>query len=105
MPLPFVRPRVREVVQLRGELDRHRAERVQKKLSRALARGPAVLEVDLSKVTFLAPECGAVFLRVASDTHRSGVRFVISRGSPRILATLRTLGLERYLDAPLPFDQ
>lgn len=76
-----------------------------RKLSRALARGPAVLEVDLSKVTFLAPECGAVFLRVASDAHRSGVRFVITRGSPRILATLRMLGLERYLDAPLPFDQ
>ncbi|GAA2967575.1 STAS domain-containing protein [Kitasatospora cinereorecta] len=105
MPLPFVRPRVREVVRLRGELNRHRAHRVYRKLSKAVARGPAVLEVDLSKVTFLAPECGAVFLRGASDARRSGMRFVITRRSPRILRTLRTLGLERYLDTSRPFGQ
>ena len=60
---------------------------------------------DLNKATFLAPECGAVFLRAASDAHQSGVQFVITRGSPRTLGALHKLGLERFLDAPLPFDR
>ncbi|MFJ6438405.1 STAS domain-containing protein [Streptomyces sp. NPDC091416] len=106
MPVLFhVRSHARAVVRLRGELNRSKVDRVHRKLSRALARGPDVLEVNVSRVTFLSPECGAIFLRAASDARRSGVRLVVAGSSPRILRALRKLGLERFLDEPLPSGQ
>ncbi|MFJ6539897.1 STAS domain-containing protein [Streptomyces sp. NPDC091385] len=92
-------------MRLRGDLDYRKTGRVRKKLSRALARGPGTLEVDLSKVTYLAPECGTVLLTAARDARLAGTRFVITRGTRQSLGVLRKLGLERFFDVALPPDQ
>lgn len=60
------------------------------------------MEVDLGKVTYLAPEVRALLLTAAAAARRSGVRFAITRASPLSLRLLDELGMRRLTDAPLP---
>ncbi|MEU1569285.1 STAS domain-containing protein [Streptomyces mirabilis] len=92
----------RTVVRLRGELGASKAPRVRRRLLRAFARAPSVMEVDLGKVTYLAPEVRGLLLAAAALARRSGMRFVISRASPLSLRVLDELGMRRLTDAPLP---
>ncbi|BDH07287.1 STAS domain-containing protein [Streptomyces seoulensis] len=106
VPLSFLlRPHTPDSVRLRGSLDHHKADRLRRRLSRALARNPATLEVDLSKVTYLSPECAAVFLTTARDARMASKRLVITHGTRQSLRVLRKLGLEQFLDVALPSDQ
>ncbi|MEW2571863.1 STAS domain-containing protein [Streptomyces sp. NPDC047070] len=98
---PSLRPRARAVVRLRGELTSSRVPRVRRRLLRAFARSPAVVEVDLGKVTYLAPQTRALLLAAAATARRSGVRLVITHASPGSLRVLEELGMQRLLDAPL----
>ena len=59
------------------------------------------MEVDLGKVTYLAPEASALLLAAAATARRSGVRLVITHASPRSLHVLEELGIQRLLDVPL----
>jgi len=86
------RPRFRAVVRLPGELTSERTPRVRRRFLRALARAPGVMEVDLGKVTYLAPEASA---------RRSGTRFVINRASAPSVRVLRELGIRHLMDEPL----
>ena len=52
---PPPRPRARTVVRLRGELTSSRAPHVRRKLLRAFARSPSILEVDLGEALMDAP--------------------------------------------------
>jgi len=97
-------PRLRAVVRLRGELTSDKTPRVRRRLLRAFARAPSVMEVDLGKVTCLAPEASALFLAAAATARRSGTRFFITRASPRSLRVLRKLGMQHLMDAPLLHD-
>lgn len=92
----------RTVVRLRGELTASKAPRVRRRLLRAFARAPSVMEVDLGKVTYLAPEVRGLLLAAAASARRSGMRFVISRASPLSLRVLDELGMRRLTDAPRP---
>ncbi|WP_353963775.1 STAS domain-containing protein [Streptomyces prunicolor] len=89
------------MVRLRGELNSGKAPRVRRKLLRAFARAPSVLEVDLGKVTYLAPENRALLLAAAAVAHRSGTHFMIIHASARSLRVLGELGMQRLMDAPL----
>lgn len=105
MPLVHHRRRPSHVVvQLRGELTDGRAGRVSRRLSKALARGPDTLRLDLGKVTFLAPTTGAVILHAAADARRAGVRLSISPASSPSMRVLRKLGIDSLLDSP-PADR
>ncbi|WP_346268959.1 STAS domain-containing protein [Streptomyces sp. S1A1-7] len=64
--------------------------------------GPSVMEVDLGKVTYLAPEVRGLLLAAAASARRSGACFVITRASPLSLRVLEELGMRRLTDAPLP---
>ncbi|MET9565870.1 STAS domain-containing protein [Streptomyces tauricus] len=104
IPVPLTslsRHNFRTIVRLRGELTLTSAPRMRKKLLRALARSPGVLEADLGKVTYLAPAASAVLLAAAATARRSGTGFVITHASPRSLHMLRELGMQRLVDAPL----
>ncbi|MEU0823187.1 STAS domain-containing protein [Streptomyces mirabilis] len=92
----------RTVVRLRGELASGKAPRVRRRLLRAFARAPSVMEVDLGKVTYLAPEVRGLLLAAAASARRSGACFVITRASPLSLRVLEELGMRRLTDAPLP---
>ncbi|MBK3564500.1 STAS domain-containing protein [Streptomyces sp. MBT62] len=94
----------RTVVQLRGELAADKAACVRRRLVRAFARAPDVMEVDLGKVTCLTPEVRALLLAAAAFARRSGARFVITRASPLSRRVLEELGMQRLLDAPLSPD-
>ncbi|WP_328828867.1 STAS domain-containing protein [Streptomyces sp. NBC_00252] len=98
---PLPRHRARTVVRLRGEVTFRRAPRVRRKLLRAFARAPGVMEVDLDKVTYLAPEVRALLLAAAANARRSGARFVIAHASPLSLRVLDELGMQRLTDVPL----
>ncbi|MFJ3673380.1 STAS domain-containing protein [Streptomyces sp. NPDC090106] len=98
---PLSRQRGRTVVRLRGELTSRRAPRVRRRLLRAFARAPGVVEVDLGKVTCLAPETSALLLAAAATARRRGVSFLITGASPRVLRVLEELGMQRLADAPL----
>ncbi|MER5697873.1 STAS domain-containing protein [Streptomyces mirabilis] len=97
---PPPRHRDRTVVRLRGELVSSKAPRVRRRLLRAFARAPSVMEVDLDKVTYLAPDVRALLLAAAAVARRSGARFVITHASPRSQRVLEELGMRRLLDAP-----
>ncbi|WP_078532912.1 STAS domain-containing protein [Streptomyces hokutonensis] len=99
---PPPRHRDRIVVRLRGELAASRAPRVRKRLLRAFARAPDLMEVDLGKVTYLAPEVRRLLLAAAAFARRSGMRFVISRASPLSLRVLDELGMRRLTEPPFP---
>lgn len=94
--------RDRTVVRLRGELTSSRAPRVRKRLLQALARAPSVMEIDLGKVTHLAPEVRALLLTATAAARRSGIRFAITDASPLSLRLLNQLGMRRLTDTPLP---
>lgn len=81
-----------------------KAPRVRRRLLRAFARAPSVMEVDLGKVTYLAPEVRALLLAAAATARRSGACFVITHASPLSLRVLEELGMRRLTDAPLPPD-
>ncbi|MFD0305282.1 STAS domain-containing protein [Streptomyces sp. NPDC127119] len=98
---PPPRHRAQAVVRLRGKLTSRRVPRVRKRLLRAFARAPGVVEVDLGKVTYLAPETSTLLLSAAATARRCGVRLVITRASSRSLRVLEELGMQRLLDAPL----
>ncbi|WP_131815862.1 STAS domain-containing protein [Streptomyces sp. 3213.3] len=72
---PPPHPRARTVVRLRGELPSSRAPHVRRKLLRAFARAPSILEVDLGEATYLAPEASALLLAAAATARRTGTRF------------------------------
>jgi len=99
--MPSPRHRARTIVRLCGELTSNRTPRVRRKLLRAFARAPSVLEVDLGEVTYLAPEAGALLLAAAATARRAGTRFFIIRASPRSLRVLREPGMQHLMDAPL----
>lgn len=90
------------VVRLRGELAASKAPGVRRRLLRAFARAPDVMEVDLGKVTYLAPEVRGLLLAAAASARRCGMRFVISRASPPSLRALDELGMRRLADTPFP---
>ncbi|WP_177324393.1 STAS domain-containing protein [Streptomyces mirabilis] len=98
---PPPRHRDRTVVRLRGELAASKAARVRRRLLRALARAPDVMEVDLGKVTYLAPEVRALLLAAAATARRFGARFVVTRASPLSRRVLEELGMRRLTDALL----
>ncbi|WP_416956818.1 STAS domain-containing protein [Streptomyces sp. Agncl-13] len=106
MPLtPPPRQRARTVVRLCGELTSSRAPHIRRRLLRAFARAPSVMEVDLGKVTYLAPAASALLLAAAAAARRSGTRFVITRASARSVRVLRELGMQRLMDEPLVPDR
>ncbi|MBK3576466.1 STAS domain-containing protein [Streptomyces sp. MBT65] len=72
----------RTIVRLRGEVASRRAPSV-------------VVEVDLGKVTYLAPEVRGLLLAAAATARRSGACFVITRASPPSLRGLEELGMQR----------
>ena len=59
------------------------------------------MEVDLGKVTYVAPEVRALLLAATAFARRSGACFVITRASPLSRHALEELGMQRLLDAPL----
>ncbi|WP_188114387.1 STAS domain-containing protein [Streptomyces apricus] len=93
--------RVRVVVRLRGELTFDKAPRVRKRLGKALSRAPDVVEVDLGKVTYLAPDIAALLLTSAVTARRAGTGFSLSRAGDRALHTLWELGMQHLTDTPL----
>ncbi|WP_404199146.1 STAS domain-containing protein [Streptomyces tauricus] len=97
---PPPRHHARTVVRPRGELVSNRLPRVRTRLLKAIAEIPGVLEVDLDKVAHLGPEASALLLAVAAAARRRGIRFVITRASPRSLRALQEPGIRRLLDTP-----
>ncbi|WP_282108190.1 STAS domain-containing protein [Streptomyces liliiviolaceus] len=95
------RHRAQAVVRLRGKLTSRRAPHVRRRLLRAFARAPGTVEVDLGKVTYLAPETSTLLLSAAAAARRRGIRLIVTRPSSRSLRVLEELGMQRLLDAPL----
>ncbi|MFE2971829.1 STAS domain-containing protein [Streptomyces sp. NPDC059340] len=85
-----------------GELASSKAPRVRRRLLRAFAQAPRVMEVDLGSVTYLAPEARGLLLAAAASARRSGACLVITHASPLSLRVLDELGMRRLTDAPLP---
>ncbi|MFE9687183.1 STAS domain-containing protein [Streptomyces sp. NPDC006285] len=104
-PVPLTPPpprhRNRTVVRLRGELAFAKTPRMRRKLLRALARAPGVLEVDLARATYLSPDAGALLLATAAAASRRGTRLAVTHADRHSLHILRELGMQRLMDAPL----
>ncbi|MFI6023681.1 STAS domain-containing protein [Streptomyces sp. NPDC051287] len=92
----------RTIIRLRGDLAASKVPGIRRRLQRGLARAPNVLEVDLGKVTYLAPDVRGLLLAAAAFARRSGMRFVISRASPTSLRGLDELGIQHLTDLPRP---
>lgn len=88
----------RVVVRLSGEIGTRNALRTGQRLQQALAPGPAVLEVDLKRVTRITGDGSFAFFTALKATAPSGTRLVLTHVSPQALGTLSQLGLARVLE-------
>ncbi|MGX1672589.1 STAS domain-containing protein [Streptomyces sp. NPDC055400] len=98
-------PEVRLVVRPHGELVAVTVKAVRLRLLGALAKGPDVLEVDLSQVTYLnADGCSA--LHAAAVVARSvDTRLVVTHAHPRARAILGQAGLSPALQDDAGHDE
>ncbi|KOV49792.1 hypothetical protein ADL00_45395 [Streptomyces sp. AS58] len=85
------------VVRLRGTINHATADRNSRRLTDALATRPDVLVVDMSDVALLTNAGATALLTAAGLAHQQGSDVVIHHASPQARTTLRTLGLDRYV--------
>ncbi|WP_053757838.1 STAS domain-containing protein [Streptomyces sp. AS58] len=86
------------VVRLRGTVNHATADRTSRRLADALAARPAVLVIDMSEVDLLTNAGATALLTAAGLAHRQSIDVVIHHASPQARTTLRTLGLDRYVE-------
>ncbi|WP_405907710.1 STAS domain-containing protein [Streptomyces sp. NBC_00828] len=84
------------VVRLSGEITSANAEDIGNRLQDILRSGPAVLEVDLGRVTYFSNDAGTVFFMALRAAH--GTRVVATHVGPRARHTLYQLGLVRAFE-------
>ncbi|MEW1927531.1 STAS domain-containing protein [Streptomyces sp. NPDC088360] len=93
-------PPAHKVVRLRGEISGENAASTGQLLVHALSAGLEVLEVDLSRVTYLSPEgCMALFSALMAARERD-TRLIITHANERATATLDQIGFFRALADP-----
>ncbi|MFF0130373.1 STAS domain-containing protein [Streptomyces mirabilis] len=87
------------VVQLSGEITRANAERVGKNLQDVLRSRPAVLEIDLGRVTCLSNDgTTAFFMALRAARTAEPTRVIATHVGPQPRRTLHELGLTRTFD-------
>ncbi|MEV7323559.1 STAS domain-containing protein [Streptomyces sp. NPDC093970] len=70
---------------------------VGRRLVRLVDAGPRILEVDLSKVTYLSPDgCTAPFMALRT-ARAHGTQLVVTHADERTLSILEQVGLARVL--------
>jgi anti-anti-sigma factor len=89
---------IRLVVRPHGELTAQTATGNRQQLLRALAKGPDVLEIDLSRVTYLTSEGCGPLLAAANVARSVDAHLVISHADTRTRALLTQVGLSATLD-------
>ncbi|MEU6379299.1 STAS domain-containing protein [Streptomyces sp. NPDC046909] len=88
----------RAVVHLSGEITSKNAAQTGKVLVELLRSGVTGLEIDLSKVTYLSSDGGAVFFMALRAARRHGTRVFATHTGPQPRATLEGLGLLRVVE-------
>lgn len=88
----------RAVVHLSGEITSENAGQTGKTLEDLLRSGLARLEIDLSEVTYLSSDGGAVFFMALRAARTHGTRVIATHVGPQPRATLEGLGLLRVLE-------
>ncbi|MER0479964.1 STAS domain-containing protein [Streptomyces sp. Edi2] len=86
------------IVRLPREVTVENAERIRKNLQKVLSSGPAVLEVDLSRVTHLDSVGGAVFITASRLAWQHGTRVIATHAGSQVRRALGQLGLRRVID-------
>jgi anti-anti-sigma factor len=89
---------MRLVVRPHGEVTAQTATGNRQRLLRALAKGPDVLEIDLSQVTYLTPDGCGPLLAAANVARSVDAHLVISHADTRAWALLTQAGLHAALD-------
>ncbi|MGW3413119.1 STAS domain-containing protein [Streptomyces sp. NPDC000888] len=88
----------RAVVHLSGEITSKNAGQTRKAIEDLLRSGIARLEIDLSEVTYLSRDGGAVFFMALRAARTHGTRLMATYVGPQPRATLAELGLLRVLE-------
>ncbi|WP_432043366.1 STAS domain-containing protein [Streptomyces cadmiisoli] len=86
------------LVRLRGTINHATADRTSRRLTDALATRPEVLVVDMSDVALLTNAGATALLTAAGLAHQQSINVVIHHASPQARTTLRTLGMDRFVE-------
>ncbi|MGX1582838.1 STAS domain-containing protein [Streptomyces koyangensis] len=81
-----------------GRLTEQMVADLRQRLLHALAKGPEVLEVDLSQVTYLAPGCCGALLAAAAVAPQVDARLAVTHPNARTRITLLQHGLGDLID-------
>lgn len=84
---------VRDRVALEGEIDLGRFEALDRVLASAASRCEAVLEIDLSEVTFMDSMGIHLLLRTRERLSEKSLRMVVVDPSPTVVHVLEVAGL------------
>ena len=87
------------MVEVRGEVDIVNAQRLRQVLADASSRRPAVILVDLLRVTFIDSTGTGALVAGCNSARGLGVRFAVWPASPFVVAQLRQTGLYGTLAA------
>jgi anti-sigma B factor antagonist len=88
----------RVTVSLKGELDLSSVGKVQDELRRVEAEGPALLVLDLSKLTFLDSTGLRAVVTADERARENGRRFVVVRGPDAVQRVFSITRLEERLE-------
>ena len=86
------------VVRFSGEITSGNAGRLARELRELLRSQPAVLEIDLGKVTYLSPDGGAVFFAALTAARSQRTQVIATHVGQQPGGCLDQLGLKRVLD-------
>jgi anti-sigma B factor antagonist len=85
-------------VVLTGELDLSTIDRVEQELSRVEGRGPAVVALDLSRLTFLDSSGLRVIVSADQRARRENRRFAVVRGPDTVQRVFSITRLDEQLE-------
>jgi anti-anti-sigma factor len=85
-------------VVLTGELDLSTIDKVEQELSRIEGAGPAVVALDLSRLTFLDSSGLRVIVSADQRARRENRRFVVVRGPETVQRVFSITRLDEQLD-------
>lgn len=79
-----------------GEIDATSVARLEAQLTRLLSRGPAILVLDVSDVTFLSARGLAALVQARHTAVRTGVDLRLMCGNRAVSRPLEATGFDRY---------